>query len=246
VGGAGLRFGVERVGTDGVRKRSFAFEEGGEVVPGLLWLPPGGSAPRPLVMAGHGFGVDKRFPFPKPALRALVLEGGCAVAILDAPGHGERRADPGQDFDATAAAYREHWGSFAGSRIAREYRAAVRMLQREAEIGAGPVGYWGLSLATQYGLAYLAEAEDLRAAVLGLFRRGPVVAHYARLVRCPVFFVLQQDDEIHPRDGVQALFDEIAAPDKQLAASPGAHVEVPEAVCRAAVEFMLRRLAAPI
>jgi pimeloyl-ACP methyl ester carboxylesterase len=252
-----LELGEERLGDDGLRERAFAFEEGGERVPGLLWLPAAGAGPRPLVLGGHGYGLDKRFPFPTPALRSLATRGGCAVAILDAPGHGERRADPAQDFEATAAAYQEHWGRFAGSRIEREYATAARLLRGETDVGQGPVGYWGLSLATQYGLAYLAgdaraapddDADAARevppsAAVLGLFRRGKVVAHYAARVRCPVFFIQQLDDEIHPRDEVAALFDEIAAPVKYLAASPGAHIEVPEDVIRAAVDFLLSHLA---
>jgi fermentation-respiration switch protein FrsA (DUF1100 family) len=240
---SGIRFEEERRAEDGIRERTFAFDEGGERVPGLLWLPPRGDGPRPLVLAGHGLGLDKRYPFPAPSLRALACEGDCAVAILDAPGHGDRRADPQQDFEATAGEYRRHWSQYAGSRIAREYAAAARGLRGEPEIGDGPLGYWGLSLATQYGLAYLAEDASVRAAVLGLFGRGRVVAHYAARVRCPVFFVLQIDDEIHPRAAVEALFDEIAAPEKQLAASAGAHVEVPAEVRRAAVDFLLGRLA---
>ena len=38
-----------------------------------------------------------------------------------------------------------------------------------------------------------------------------------------------------------ALYDEIASDDKQLAASPGAHVEVPDEVCERAVAFLLER-----
>ena len=83
----------------------------------------------------------------------------------------------------------------------------------------------------------------MSAAVLGLFRRGPVVAHYAARVRCPVFFIQQLDDEVHPREEVAALFDEVAAPEKHLAASAGAHAEVPDAVLRAAVDFLLSHLA---
>jgi fermentation-respiration switch protein FrsA (DUF1100 family) len=240
---SGVRFDAETRAEDGVRERSFVFDEGGERVPGLLWLPPRGGGPRPLVLAGHGLGLDKRHPFPAPSLRALVAERGCALAILDAPGHGDRRADPRQDFDATAADYRRHWSSHAGSRIAREYAAAARWLREEPEIGDGPLGYWGLSLATQYGLAYLAEDASVRAAVVGLFGRGRVVARYAARVRCPVFFILQLDDEIHPRAAVEALFEDIAAPEKRLAASPGAHVDVPGYVCRASVDFLLRSLA---
>jgi cephalosporin-C deacetylase-like acetyl esterase len=237
-----IRWQSERTTSDGLLERSFEITVDGESVPGLLWLPSGGEAPRPLVLGGHGYRVDKRVPFPLPQIRSLASSGGCAVAILDAPGHGDRRADPGQSAEATALAYQSHWQQYAGKRIAREYEEAARLLKTLPEIGAGPIGYWGLSLGTQYGLAYLATSRDVKAAVLGLFRKGRVVEYYAKRVRCPVFFVQQLDDEVHPGETVRELFEAIASDEKHLAASPGAHVEVPEAVLQSAVDFLLGHL----
>ena len=239
---AALEWGGERLADDGIRERELAATVDGERVPGVLWEGPGRGSPRPLVMAGHGFMLHRHMPFPLPFLRALAGEHGCAVAVLDAPGHGDRRKNADQPAEETARDYQEHWGRFAGSRIAREYGETAAALQQLPELRGGALGYWGLSLATQYGLGWLSEAPPVRAAVLGLFGGGRVVAHYARRVRCPVFFVQQLDDEIHPRETVARLFDALASDDKQLAASPGRHVEVPDEVCHRATRFLLDRL----
>jgi cephalosporin-C deacetylase-like acetyl esterase len=237
-----IRWRDQRTTSGGLLERGFEFTLDSERVPGILWLPADADVPRPLVLAGHGYTLDKRQPFPLPSVRSLASAGGCAVAVLDAPGHGDRRVDVGQSLEATAEAYQAHWQQHAGKRIAREYCEAARLLEAVPEVGEGPVGYWGLSLATQYGLAYLAKSKNVKAAVLGLFRKGRVVEHYARRVRCPVFFVQQLDDEVHPRESVRELFDSIASQEKQLAASPGPHVEVPDTVRRSAVDFLLGHL----
>jgi fermentation-respiration switch protein FrsA (DUF1100 family) len=104
------------------------------------------------------------------------------------------------------------------------------------------VAYWGLSLGTQYGLAFLAHESTVRAAVLGLFGAGPVVSRYAARVRCPVLFLLQEQDELHPRDSVEALYVQLASEEKRLVSSPGAHAAVPVDVVRVAVEFIARKL----
>ena len=184
-----LQWGETRTAADGLVERDFVLEvalaspEGEpetERVPGVLWSAAGASRPGTLVLGGHGFCVHKRVPFPLPVVRSLASEHGCAVAILDAPEHGDRRKDPAQDAQATADAWTAYWARYVGSRVAREYEAAAAALQALPEIADGPVGYWGLSLATQYGLGWLAETERCGAAVLGLFRKGPVVAYYAQ------------------------------------------------------------------
>jgi pimeloyl-ACP methyl ester carboxylesterase len=198
-------------------------------VPGWLWLPE--CPPRALVLAGHGLGRDKRSVFGGDALLRLPAEHGVAVAAFDAPGHGERRG---------GESYREQWRRVGGREIARELARAVDALQ--ADLGPSPLGYWGLSLATQYGLAFLGAEPRVRAAVLGLFRAGPRVLAYAARVRCPVWFVRQEDDELHPAGEVGALFDALGSTEKQLASSPGRHEAVPAPVLDQAVAFLVRHL----
>ena len=64
----------------------------------------------------------------------------------------------------------------------------------------------------------------------------------AERIRCPVAFVQQDDDELHPLASSQALFERIGAPEKQLLRSPGGHSAVPAETYEAAVDFMARHL----
>ncbi|MFQ5902131.1 MAG: hypothetical protein ACE5JO_00415 [Candidatus Binatia bacterium] len=176
-----------------------------------------------------------------PWVRSLASNHGCAVAVLDAPGHGDRRES---STPPPLDAFLSHWGEHKGDRIAREYAAAAAALRSTPEVGAGPIGYWGLSLATMYGMAYLASSGEVVAAVLGLFRKTRDLARYAESVICPVFFLLQRDDEHHPEKKVNALFTALASSEKHLERNPGRHEDVPAHACQDAVAFLVDRLRA--
>ncbi|WP_158835201.1 hypothetical protein [Streptomyces sp. NRRL S-350] len=64
----------------------------------------------------------------------------------------------------------------------------------------------------------------------------------ARRVRVPVEFVLQWDDELVPREGALALFDELGSREKTLHANPGGHLEVPDFELDASGRFLARHL----
>jgi hypothetical protein len=73
-----------------------------------------------------------------------------------------------------------------------------------------PSAYFGLSSGTQYGVAFLGATTAISATVLGLFAsrpppRTPVMNRYAPRVNCPVYFILKQDDEIHPPETSEHL-----------------------------------------
>lgn len=214
----------------------------GRRVPGMLWQPAEQKPPHPLVVFGHGVTHDSRSPLIVPLAELFARRWGIASLALDAPGHGGRKPAPDAGFEQIWGAYRNQWRADAGAGIADELSAVVDLLQARPELGAGPMLYWGLSLGTQYGLAWLARDRRPRAAVLGLFGAGPIVLHYAGRVRCPVLFVMQQDDQLHPAEGVRQLFDGLASDDKQLVASPGLHDDVPRSVTRRALEFAAARL----
>jgi len=67
--------------------------EGGETVPGIVWLPEASTGPRPTVILGHGGVVHKRAPEVLGLARRLVRHRGYAAVALDAPEHGERITD---------------------------------------------------------------------------------------------------------------------------------------------------------
>jgi dienelactone hydrolase len=215
----------------------FAIESHGEHIRGVLWTPDGASR-CPLVLAGHGFGQHKRALYPA-TLAADLTARGFAIAAIDAPAHGDRRTS--DSLDGIAAAWGEHWRAHGASRIAEEHTAVIDTLAAHPRVDANRIGYFGLSLATQYGIGVLASEDRIRAAVLGLFSLadpGRLMRRYAPRVGCPVFFILQLNDELHPADRAGALFDLLASPEKTLHASAGGHVDVPRHIFEQAYDFL--------
>src|ERR1700747_119409 len=85
---------VEEICERGVVERRVELKvEGGETVPGIVWLPEAATGPRPTVILGHGGVVHKRAPEVLGLARRLVRHRGYAAVALDAPEHGERITD---------------------------------------------------------------------------------------------------------------------------------------------------------
>lgn len=243
-----------RTSADGIVTRDFTV--GG--VPGVLWSPaapsPAADPSRaPLVLMGHGGGNHKKSPAMTGRARLLVHGGGFHVAVLDAPGHGDRprTAHDEQEIAALYAAraagepegpivvrYNAHLAGIA----APEYRAALDALQQLPEIGPdGPVGYFGLNMGTAIGVPLVAQEPRITAAVLGM-HWPDALAEQARRITVPVEFAMQWDDEHIPRESALALFEAFASKDKTLHANAGRHKELPRFEADSAVTFLVRHL----
>ncbi len=230
----------------GAVERAFTVEHGEERLPGVAWLPHVG-APRGLIVIGHGFTVDKRNAFHVPIARALASRHGLAAAAIDMPCHGDRRHDRAASPEDVARDYLAYWRAHdGGADIAAELRATTAALRAQPEVGEVPVGYYGLSLGTQYGVFHLAEDPTVRAAVLGLYGLvGPRVAKAAARVGCPVFFVRQLGDELHAAESALALFETLGSADKTLRDGPGAHEAVSAEIIEDALSFLAERVSPP-
>ncbi|MEU6235070.1 alpha/beta hydrolase [Kitasatospora sp. NPDC047058] len=243
-----MRF-LSETTSNGVSERLFALGD----VPGVLWSPAGATGGRPLVLMGHGGGWHKQAPGLVARAGRLAVQYGFAVAAIDAPGHGERPKSPQDErFPAeigellatgepVSPQVARHTAALA-ERAVPEWRAVLDALQELDGIGAdGPVGYWGLSLASVIGIPLVAAESRIGAAVFGLAGHESL-AGAAAAVTVPVAFLLQWDDELVPREAGLALFDTFGSREKTLHANPGGHLELPAHEEEGAERFVLRHL----
>ncbi|MER7506389.1 alpha/beta hydrolase [Nonomuraea pusilla] len=242
-----MRF-ISRTSLDGVTQRLFTLGE----VPGVLWTPEGADGPRPLILMGHGGGQHKTAPGVVARARRFVTEGGLAVVAVDAPDHGDRPKTEefariaaelrggmaaGEDVTPRLAAMHAH----LSRRAVPEWQEVLTAVQELDDVGAGPVGYWGMSMGCGLGIPFVAAEPRVRAAVLGLLGPHGLTESAAR-VTVPVRFLLQWDDDLVPRAEGLALFDALASADKTLHANPGRHGEIPEFETGGALRFFARHL----
>lgn len=184
--------------------------------------------------------------------RAERIVAGCgfAVAVLDAPGHGDR---PRTDHDEREIAFMQaamaagepvgpivvRYNAHLAEQAVPEWRATLDALQ-DAGFD-GPVGYFGLNMGTAIGVPLTAAEPRIAAAVFGLFWPEPL-AETAKRITIPIEFALQWDDEHIPREAGLALFDAFGSKEKSLHANAGAHKELPRFEADSAVRFFARHL----
>ena len=179
---------------------------------------------------------------------SLAGRHGFAVAAIDGPVHGDRRADPLESGTAVFLAFAQAWAGddTMTDTMVSDWRATLTALQGLPDVGDGPVGWWGLSMGTILGLPLVAAEPRIDAAVLGLMgTTGPThhrIETDAAKITCPVLFLVQWDDELFSRGAAIDLFDRLAAADKRLHAHPGRHGEVPDEAFSASLRFLVRRL----
>lgn len=243
-----MRFTSE-TSSDGVCEQLFALGE----ISGVLWTSECAAGTRPLIVMGHGGGQHKKTPGILARARRFVAECDFAVVAVDVPGHGDRPMDEEYNRIATENQARAEAGEelaplIAGFQalVARqtvpEWRAVLDAVQQLEHVGAGPVGYWGVSLGCGLGVPFVAAEPRVRAAVLGL--GGALAsAEDAARITVPVEFLVQWDDERVPRDQSLALFDALASVEKTLHANPGKHGDMAAFELDSTVRFFARHLA---
>ncbi|MFE1176095.1 alpha/beta hydrolase [Streptomyces sp. NPDC058773] len=243
-----MRF-ISETSSDGVCEQLFTLGE----ISGVLWTPEGATGTRPLIVMGHGGGQHKKAPGILARARRFVAECDFAVVAVDVPGHGDRpkeaeyhriatenqaRVETGEELAPLIAAFQ----ALVARRTVPEWQAVLDAVQQLEHVGAGPVGYWGVSLGCGLGVPFVAADPRIRAAVLGL--GGALAsAEDAARITVPVEFLVQWDDERVPRDQSLALFDALASAEKTLHANPGKHGDIPAFELDSTLRFFSRHLA---
>src|SRR5262249_38670447 len=197
----------------------------GGAQPALCFLPPGAEGGLPLVLLGHGAHLSKDDPVMQILGKTLCRGIPAAVALMDCPGHGERRAADVTDemFEAdinrrlsdaaTYAQVRDDWVAVEGAA-----RASLRRI-------AGATGYAGFSM-----------GADLPTVVTAVFALGGLTVEERRnvLIRDgarrlgdrEVLMLNMNHDEYFAMDGALEVFDLIPGP-KRMGVWPGSHVDIP-------------------
>ena len=233
----------------GVVERRFEASVDGRTVPGILWLPPGSHArSRPIVLIGHGATLHKRVDHIVALAHLLVRSHDFAAVAVDAPGHGDRRRDRMADDIQLFSDFLVEW-SRPGSTddVIAEWQAVLEGVRKLDEVGDGPVGYWGLSMGTIFGIPLAAAEPKIQVAVFGLLGLlGPTRDRLevdSKALACPILFIQQWHDQMVPRPDAFALFDALGSIDKRLHAHPGEHAAVPAEELLFSVDFLARHLA---
>lgn len=225
-------------------RREFDLQCDGRLVSGVLWQPATPTPGAPLVCCGHGASGDRhQTPIPWLA-RRLTEEHGCSVLAIDGPVHGRRFVEPG----GREAFWPEWRREGSVEDMVADWTVALDFVQSQPDVGRGPVGYWGLSMGSIYGVPVVAAEPRIGVAVLGLLGvTGP--EHYigrleaaAAAITCPVLFLVQLEDELFARDQCLALFDALGSTDKRLHANPGLHPAVPVEELHQSITFLVERL----
>ena len=233
-------------------QQEFELQVEGRAVPGVLFLPDQARGRVPLVLAQHGGSSHKLGQEILDWAGVFVEKHGMALASIDGPVHGDRRAGgaAGATREDTRADFFKLWES-SGSGIDAmnaDWRAMIDRLCADERIDAGRIGWVGVSMGTAYGLPLVAVEPRIKAAVLGMWglsfvnseRLGMDAAHIA----CPVLFQQKWDDELFTRDGQIALFEKIGAARKWLYVYPGTHVRVQGQQLDDLEQFLVARLTA--
>jgi hypothetical protein len=239
---------ISHTTSDGVTTRELQLGE----VTATLWAPESAAPGTPLVLIGHGGGIQHRHHPAVVGRARLLTDVGLRAVALDVEGHGPRPRPPHDEEEVAAlhAARRagepigpivERYNADLARRTVPEWRALLAGLLAVPEIGAAAVGYWGITLGTAIGVPLVAEEPLIRAAVFGLFWPSTLL-EAARQIMVPIEFDLQWDDEHIPRDGGLALFDAFASAEKSLHANAGKHMAMPRFEAASAARFFVRHL----
>lgn len=208
----------------GIKETRFDIEVDGMTVPAILWTPEGAQGTRPLMVFGHGGSQHKRVSNILRMARDFVSNEHYAVLAIDGYGHGERAPVPAADSGQPRPP----------ENMTAETMAAISTVQNLKYVGNGPVGYWGVSMGTRFGVPLVANDSRVKAALLGLFGLFPegttVPAGWgddARSITVPLIFVYQRSDSLMTLQSGIDLFDAFGSSEKTMHINPGGHTAIP-------------------
>ncbi|MEM7017905.1 MAG: hypothetical protein AAF512_11295, partial [Pseudomonadota bacterium] len=213
-----------------------------EPIPCSLFLPEQESSG--VVLMGHGLGVDRYHISMQIPIQILTKKYGISVIAPDLPMHGARNNEPTESMQFLRH-WQEFWAGNGRAQLLSEWQTLMNYANNQ--FPGLPLGYFGLSLGTQYGILLLSQTALLKAAVLGLFGSRPLPASKvmnacAPKIEIPIYFIQKQHDELHPRTTSSHLYDSLGSSDKIMDSTPGKHAEVSEESLSQACQFISQHI----
>jgi hypothetical protein len=221
-------------------------------VPTLVFLPEGEHERLPLVLMGHGAHLGKDDPIMQTLCGALASVP-AAVAIMDAPGHGERRDASLSDSEWEAVVLGACGEAGVHAQLVAEWPLVIDAVRSTIPHVTGPVAYAGFSMGSIFGLSIVGELLEVRAAlfVVGGYvgdarLSSPAVNELiakgiSRLGDRPVLMVNMTRDESFPIDRAIDVLEAIPGP-RSMQVYVGGHTELPPESMSPMLRFLRRQL----
>jgi dienelactone hydrolase len=228
----------------------------GERVPTLLFVPRS-DAPLPLVLLGHGAHQSKDDPIAQLLARALARGVPAGVALIDSPGHGERRLASSTEEEYRRDVRRRMIDPAGDAALTAEWAAVAAAARAAAPELSGSTGYAGFSMGALFGLSIVADLPEVRAAAFALgglmvgagsdenenaARNARVLEGARRLGEREILMVNMTRDEHFPMTGALEVFETIPGP-KRMGVWAGTHEELPPESMKLITDFLGRTLA---
>jgi dienelactone hydrolase len=217
----------------------------GRRVPALVLTPENADEPRPVILLGHGAGGSKDELQMLQIARWLVRREAFAVAIIDGPVHGERRATADGNVGLEARQALVSPDTYEG--MAADWRCTLDACAALPNVGSERAAYLGFSMGTVLGVPTVASEPRLRCVVFAIGgvigERPDFLTGAASQIELPVLMINQSEDEIFSREAVFRLYDALRGP-KRVFFYPGGHTGVPREAMERVREFLHAHLAA--
>lgn len=133
-------------------------------IPTLIFLPEERHERLPLVLMGHGAHLDKDDPVMQLLCQGLARVPS-AVAVMDAPGHGERRTPGLSDEEFETDVYRRIGDPSVHDQLRAEWPLVIAATRETVPEVTGPVGYAGFSMGSIFGLSVVGDLSDVESAL---------------------------------------------------------------------------------
>jgi dienelactone hydrolase len=226
-----------------------------DAVPALVFVPRS-DAPLPLVLLGHGAHLSKDDEVMQMLARGIARGVPAGVALMDCPGHGERRV-PGSTDEEFERDVARRMGDPAGdAALVADWHSVAAAARERVPLVSGPLGYVGFSMGALFGLSIVADMPEVRAAVFALggtlddgafdgrgaaARNARVAEAVSRLGEREVLMLNMTRDEHFPIAGALEVLEAIPGP-KRMAVWAGTHVDIPPEAISVANDFLARAL----